>query len=90
MAGATHRCKGVDALSNRTKIRAYDDGDFNALLAVLHQNRRRLKVNPDTRAIQERVESEFNESTAKLMPSPKLDLAATDRLIDLIVCHCAG
>ena len=65
-------------------MRAYHDHDFDTLVSVLRSNRRKLKVNPDTRA-----EREFNKSLAKPRPL-KERLAATDRLIDLIVYRLYG
>ncbi len=79
----------VDDLNNKTKIKAYHDYDFEALLAVLKQNRRKLTVNPDTRTFQDAIEREYNASIAKLTPV-KARIYATDRLIDLIVCRLYG
>jgi hypothetical protein len=79
----------VDDLSNKTKVKAYHEHGFEALLDVLRQNCRKLQVNPDTRAVQEAVERELNESLAKLTPL-KAKIAAADRLIDLIVYRLYG
>jgi hypothetical protein len=79
----------VDDLSNKTKIRAYHDLDLDTLLSILRKNRRKLSVNPTTRAVQEPIETEFNASMAKLTPL-KAKIAATDRLIDLIVYKLYG
>lgn len=59
------------------------------LLDVLSQNRRNLKVDADSRNVQETVEREFNASMSKLNPL-KSKIAATDRLIDLIVYRLYG
>jgi hypothetical protein len=79
----------VDDLSNKTKVKAYHEHDFEVLLATLRQNRSKLTVNPETRAVQEAIEEEFKTSTAKLAPL-KAKIAATDRLIDLIVYRLYG
>jgi hypothetical protein len=79
----------VDDLNNKTKVKAYHDYDFETLLAVLKQNRRKLTVNPDTRIVQDAIEREFNASFAKLPPL-KAKIAATDRLIALIVYRLYG
>ena len=79
----------VDDLSNKTRIRDYHEGDLDALLNALRQNRRKLKVNPDARDFQEGVEREFSRSTEKLAPL-KERTAATDRLIDLMVYRLYG
>ena len=67
----------------------YHEYGFEALLAVLKQNRRKLTVNPDTRTIQDTIEREFNASIAKLSPL-KAKIATTDHLIDLIVYRLYG
>jgi hypothetical protein len=79
----------VNDLNNKTKIKVYHEHDFETLLAVLKQNRRKLTVNPDTRTVQDAIEREFNASFAKLTPL-KAKIAATDRLIDLIVYRLYG
>jgi len=79
----------VDDLSNKTKVRAYHDHDFDTLVSVLRSNRRKLTVDPDSRPVQEAIAREFNESLAKLTPL-KERIAATDRLIDLIVYRLYG
>jgi type I restriction-modification system DNA methylase subunit len=79
----------VDDLANKTRIRDYPEGDLDALLNALRQNRRKLKIDPDARDFQEGVEREFRRSTAKLAPH-KERIVATDRLIDLIVYRLYG
>jgi len=80
--------KVVD-LSNKTKIRAYHEHDLDTLLNILRKNRRKLSVNPTTRAVQEPVETEFTASMTKLTPL-KAKITAIDRLIDLIVYKLYG
>jgi len=79
----------VDDLSNKTRVRAYHEHEFTELLDVLRQNRRKLAVDPDGRAVQDSIEREFTESMAKLTPL-KAEIAATDRLIDKIVYRLYG
>lgn len=79
----------VDDLSNKTKVKDYHEHDLDALLDVLKKNRRKLKVNPDTRAVQEALGAECGKSMAKLEPL-KAKIAATARLIDLIVYRLYG
>lgn len=79
----------IDDLSNKTKLTAYHEHDFNTILDVLRQNHRKLAVNPDIRAVQETIEREFTASLTKLAPL-KARIAATDRLIDLIVYRLYG
>jgi hypothetical protein len=66
----------VDELNNKTRVKIYHEYDFETLLAVLKQNRRKLTVNPDTRTVQDRLEREYSESIAKLTPL-KAKIAAT-------------
>ena len=59
------------------------------MLDILRRNRRRLKVDPSERAFQEQLAGEYEGSLGKLLPL-KARLAATDRLIDLIVYRLYG
>ena len=79
----------VDGLTNKTKLRAYHEYDFETILGVLRQNRRKLAVNTDAREVQEAIEAELGKSMAKLNPL-KEKISATDRLIDLIVYQLYG
>ncbi len=87
----------VDDLTGKTRLRNYL-GDYQKgephltleeLLGILRKNRKRLKVDPAKRAFQERLEQEYRASLEKLLPF-KARLAATDRLIDLIVYRLYG
>ncbi len=87
----------LDALTGKTDLQGYL-GDyqkgaaplaFDDLLARLRQNRRKLSADPDARAFQETLEREYTASLATLLPL-KQRLAATDRLIDLIVYRLYG
>jgi len=79
----------IEDLSNKTKLKEYDDQDFDTVLGVLRRNRSRLRGNPDSRQLQEALEREFTASVARLRPL-KARIAATDRLIDLIVYRLYG
>ena len=87
----------VDDLTGKTDIQGYlgdyqkDEAPlaFDALLKRLRQNRRKLTADPDARAFQETLEREYTASLEKLLPV-KQRLAATDRLIDLIVYRLYG
>ncbi|MBI4551630.1 MAG: hypothetical protein HY710_05135 [Candidatus Latescibacteria bacterium] len=79
----------VDDLSNKTKLTAYHEHDFNTFLDVLRQNRRRLTINPDTRTAQEAIEHEFTTSLTKLTPL-KAKIAATDHVINFVVYRLYG
>jgi len=71
---------------NQEKIKTYHNYDFATLLSVLKRNHREFQegVNPESRSFQEAVEHEFDLSIERLMPL-KARLAATERLIELIV-----
>ncbi|MGC9393267.1 MAG: Eco57I restriction-modification methylase domain-containing protein [Anaerolineae bacterium] len=87
----------VDDLAGKTIIQNYlgdyQKGEaplaFEALLKRLRQNRRKLSADPDARAFQETLEREYDASLAILLPL-KQRLAATDRLIDLLVYRLYG
>ncbi|MGQ9584128.1 MAG: Eco57I restriction-modification methylase domain-containing protein [Anaerolineae bacterium] len=87
----------VDDLTGKTRLQGYlgdyqkDEGhlSFEGLLEVLRKNQRKLAVDPSGRAFQERLQQEYEASLAKLLPL-KARLAATDRLIDLIVYRLYG
>lgn len=87
----------IDNLTRKTYLRNYL-GDYQKgeshltleeLLDILRRNRRRLEVNPTARDFQEQVEQEYRASLDRLLPL-KARLAATDRLIDLIVYRLYG
>ncbi len=87
----------LDDLTGKTDLQGYL-GDYQKgaaplafadLLKRLRQNRRKLAADPDARAFQERLEQEYAASLAKLLPL-KARLAATDRLIDLLVYRLYG
>ena len=87
----------LDDLTHKTRLQHYL-GDYqkgeahltlDELLDILRANRRRLQVDPSARAFQERLEQEYAASLGKLLPL-KARLAATDRLIDLIVYRLYG
>ena len=56
---------------------------------ILRRNRRHIQVDPSDRAFQEHLAQEYLSSLDKLLPL-KARLAATDRLIDLIVYQLYG
>ena len=87
----------IDDLTGKTKLRRYL-GDYQKgeshltleeFLAILRKNRRKLRVDVSARAFQERLAQEYQASLDKLLPL-KARLAATDRLIDLIVYRLYG
>jgi hypothetical protein len=82
----------VNELSNKAKLRSFDEHDFSDLLRVLKSNQGRLLgsgIDVSSRKFQEELEREFTASLAKLNPL-KARIAATDNLIDEIVFRLYG
>jgi len=87
----------VGDLTRKTRLRnylgEYQKGEahlaLEKVLDILRRNQRKLKVDPSARAFQERLAREYQASLDKLLPL-KARLAATDRLIDLIVYRLYG
>ncbi len=79
----------VATLSNRTKLCTYHEYPIETVLHVLSQNRRRLSIDPESRAVQESIEREHAKSLGKLNPL-KAEISATDELIDRIVYRLYG
>ncbi len=86
-----HLAAKIDDLSNKTQVRAYDDGDFSDLLSVLRRNQRRFGkgIDVSNRKFQEELEREFTTSVQKLQPL-KANIEATHNLIDEIVFRLYG
>jgi hypothetical protein len=79
----------IEALTNKTKIKAYHKHSFNDLVSVLRQNAAKFATDVPGRRVQERIARQFNTSIGKLNPL-KARIAATDRLIDLIIYRLYG
>jgi hypothetical protein len=79
----------VATLSNRTKLYSYYEHPIETVLHVLSQNRRRLSVDPGSRAVQESIEREHAKSLDDLNPL-RAEISATDDLINLIVYRLYG
>ncbi len=84
-----HMGAKVDELSNKTKLRAYHEHDYETIHGVLKANRRKLAVDPLARAFTEHLRAEYDRSVAKLHPL-LARIEATDRLIDQIVYQLYG
>jgi hypothetical protein len=82
----------IDDLTGKSQLRDYvgdyQKGEaslpFDAVLAILRKNARKLAVDPGGRKFQEALQKEYEASLAVLLPL-KARLAATDRLIDQVV-----
>ena len=79
----------VDALTNKTKVRAYYELDVSELLAIIKKNKRKLSADPAKRKFQDDLRQEFSDSIATLRPL-LAQIEKTDRLIDEIVYKLYG
>ncbi len=79
----------VDALTNKTRLRAYYELDLPGLLAILKNNRRKLGADPTRRKFQDVLRQEYEDSMAMLGPL-LTQIEETDRLIDEIVYKLYG
>jgi hypothetical protein len=77
----------VEEQKNKTKIKAFHEADFESLLEVLKKNR--VVPSPCPSRIRDAIQKEFNVAMEKLRPL-KAKIAATDRLIDLVVYRLYG
>ena len=84
-----HMGAKVDDLTNKTKLSAYHEHDYETIYAVLKSNKRRLTVDPLTRGFTEHLRAEYDCSTTKLRPL-LAKIESTDRLIDQIVYQLYG
>jgi hypothetical protein len=87
----------IEDLTGKSQLRDYlgdyqkDEAPlpFDAILAILRKNARKLTVDPGGRKFQESLKKEYEASLAVLLPL-KARLAATDRLIDQVVYRLYG
>ncbi|MBM3239781.1 hypothetical protein FJZ31_26150 [Candidatus Poribacteria bacterium] len=77
----------VEVQKNKTKIKAFHEADFEALLEILKKNK--VVPSPCPSRIRAAIQKEFNAAMEKLNPL-KAQIAATDRLIDLVVYRLYG
>jgi len=79
----------IDDLKLKTKIKVYYGHDFDTLLDVLKQNKKKIQLDPSRRGFQEKVRAEFETSISKLKPL-MVRIEKTDWLIDQIVYKLYG
>lgn len=79
----------IENLSNKTAIKDYYEGAIDSLLCALKKNKRKFKIDPTRREIQDKITEEFTKSISKLSPL-KQTITATDKLIDQIVYKLYG
>jgi len=77
----------VEVQKNKTKIKAFHEADFEALLEILKKNK--VVPSPCPSRIRDAIQKEFNAAMEKLNPL-KAQIAATDRLIDLVAYRLYG
>jgi hypothetical protein len=90
----------IDTLKNKSKIQNYL-GDytkqqtldpalnFDGLITILNQNKKLIKIDPNSRKDQEPIENEYQTSLNTLLPI-KTQLKNCDNLIDEIVYQLYG
>jgi len=79
----------VEDLTPKTKLQCYYDHDFDAILAVLKKNKKKLKTDPARREPAEALRAEFDGSMKKLLPLRER-IKLTDELIDAVVYKLYG
>jgi hypothetical protein len=79
----------VDDLTPKTHLQSYYNSEFDAFLAILKKNRKKLAVDPTRREPGETLQAEFEGSVAKLSPLRKR-IEQTDQLIDQIIYRLYG
>jgi len=80
----------VEDWTLKTSLKAYYQHDWAEMRRVLDRNRRKItKVNVKGREASDLIQGEWEASLEKLRPL-LARIAATDRLIDLIVCRLYG
>ncbi len=79
----------IEALTNKTNIRAYYRSDFQDVLAILKKNKRKLSADPSRRKFQDDLHREFEDSMDTHRPL-LTRIEETDRLIDEIVYKLYG
>jgi hypothetical protein len=80
----------VEEWSLKTNLKAYCQHDWAEMLRILDRNCRQIKkVDVVGREASERIQREYQTSVGKLQPL-LARIAATDRLIDLIVYRLYG
>nr|MBC8249116.1 N-6 DNA methylase [Anaerolineales bacterium] len=80
----------VEDWTLKTSLKAYHQHDWAEMRRVLDRNRRKItKVNVKGREASEQIRMEWDDSVEKLQPL-LARIAATDRLIDLIVYRLYG
>ena len=79
----------VDDWKLKTYVRAYWEHPWSELQRALHQNRRKIKRDVEGRKAYEKIKGEFEHSIEKLQPL-LARIAATDRLVDLVVYRLYG
>ena len=79
----------VEDLTPKTKLQGYYDHDFDAFLAVLKKNKKKLQIDPARREPAEALRAEFDGSMKKLLPLRER-IRRTDELIDAVVYKLYG
>lgn len=79
----------IDKLTNRTKLKAYYELEFDELLEILKKNKKKISITLSNREFQDNLKKEFEKSKGVLSPL-RNKIEATDKLIDQIVYRLYG
>ena len=79
----------IDKLTNRTKLKAYYELEFDELLKILKKNKKKISITLSNREFQDNLKKEFEKSKVVLSPL-RNKIEATDKLIDQIVYELYG
>lgn len=79
----------VEELTPKTRLQSYYEHDYESLLAVLKNNKKKLAIDPARREPAEALRAEFEGSMNKLLPLRER-IEKTDRLIDAVVYRLYG
>ncbi|OFV67357.1 MAG: hypothetical protein SCAL_001626 [Candidatus Syntrophoarchaeum caldarius] len=74
----------IEDLQLKTKIKEYYKYDFDELLGILKENRKKISVNPSSREFQANLKEEFEGSIGKLKPLIER-IEKTDWLTDKLI-----
>jgi len=79
----------VEDLTGKTTIKKYHEATVDNLISILKKNKKKLRIDPSRRDLQDKLSAEFDKSLQKLIPL-KRKIEITDHLIDQIVYKLYG
>ncbi len=79
----------IDKLTNRTKLKAYYELEFDELLKILKKNKKKISITVSNWEFRDNLKKEFEKSKVVLSPL-RNKIGATDKLINQIVYKLYG